>query len=34
MEMGKADELGEVTGICTLSPDGIMAQASWERLAE
>jgi len=30
----KAADVGEVTGRCTLQPDGIMAQASWERLAE
>jgi hypothetical protein len=33
-DLGKADEVGEVTGIGTLLPDGIMAQASWERLTE
>jgi hypothetical protein len=32
--MGKTDDVGEVTGRCTLQPDEIMAQASWERLAE
>ena len=34
LDLGKADAVGEVTGRCTLQPDGIMAQASWERLAE
>jgi hypothetical protein len=33
-DLGKAAAVGEVTGTCTLQPDGIMAQASWERLAE
>jgi hypothetical protein len=33
-DLGKADEVGEETGISTLPPDGIKAQASWERLAE
>ena len=32
--MGKADDVGEVTGIGTRRPTGIMAQASWDRLAE
>jgi hypothetical protein len=32
--LGKAADVGEGTGRCTLQPDGIMAQASWERLAE
>ena len=32
--LGKAAGVGEVTGEGTLPPDGIMAQASWERLAE
>ena len=32
--MGKADDVGEETGKCTLRPAGIRAQASWERLAE
>ena len=32
--LGKAAEVGEVTGKSTLPSDGIMAQASWERLAE
>lgn len=32
--LGKAADVGEVTGKGTLQPDGIMAQASWERLAE
>ena len=32
--LGKAADVGEVTGEGTLQPDGIMAQASWERLAE
>ena len=30
--LGKAADVGEVTGRCTLQPDGIKAQASWERL--
>ena len=34
LDLGKADDVGEVTGRRTLQPDGIMAQASWERLAE
>jgi hypothetical protein len=34
LDLGKADGVGEETGECTLQPDGIMAQASWERLAE
>ena len=34
LDLGKADDVGEVTGRCTLQPDGIRAQASWERLAE
>ena len=33
-DVGKADDVGEETGKCTLQPGGIMAQASWERLAE
>ena len=33
-DLGKADGVGEVTGKSTLPSDGIMAQASWERLAE
>jgi hypothetical protein len=32
--LGKAADVGEVTGKGTLQPGGIMAQASWERLAE
>src|SRR5882672_10334224 len=32
--LGKADDVGEETGRCTRRPAGIMAQASWERLAE
>jgi hypothetical protein len=32
--LGKAADVGEVTGRGTLQPDGVMAQASWERLAE
>ena len=32
--MGKADDVEEETGKCTLRPAGIRAQASWERLAE
>jgi hypothetical protein len=32
--LGKADDVGEETGKCTLRPAGIRAQASWERLAE
>jgi hypothetical protein len=31
--LGKAADVGDVTGI-SLWPDGIRAQASWERLAE
>jgi hypothetical protein len=34
LALGKADDVGEVTGRGTLQPDGIKAQASWERLAE
>ena len=32
--LGKAADVGEETGEGSLQPDGIMAQASWERLAE
>src|ERR1700674_5833438 len=34
LDWGKADDVGEVTGRRALHPDGIMAQASWDRLAE
>jgi len=34
LDLGKADDGGEETGMCTLRPAGIWAQASWERLAE
>jgi hypothetical protein len=34
MLLGKAADVGEETGRSTLQPDGIRAQASWERLAE
>ena len=33
-DVGKADAVGEETGMCTQHPAGIMAQASWDRLAE
>ena len=33
-DVGKADDVGEETGMCTQQPAGIMAQASWDRLAE
>ena len=33
-DLGKADDVGEETGKSTQRPAGIMAQASWDRLAE
>jgi hypothetical protein len=33
-DVGKADDVGEGTGMRTQRPAGIMAQASWDRRAE